>query len=139
MLILYKNNSCMFPYTLAKLYLDNPDVSFPENPSEAVLESYGVYKVAASPVPAFNPKTQRVEEGSPICSNGSWVQTWKIVSLTADEQAKLTAEHTAEVEGFRRAAYQQEADPLFFMVQRGEATNQQWLDKLAEIKARYPY
>jgi len=38
----------------------------------------------------------------------------------------------------RRAAYVAESDPLFFMAQRGEATQQQWLDKIAEIKARYP-
>ena len=38
----------------------------------------------------------------------------------------------------RRAAYAAEADPLFFMAQRGEATQAQWLDKVAEIKARWP-
>ncbi len=38
----------------------------------------------------------------------------------------------------RRAAYAAESDPIFFMAQRGEATQQQWLDKIAEIKARYP-
>jgi hypothetical protein len=38
----------------------------------------------------------------------------------------------------RRAAYAAESDPIFFMAQRGEATTQQWLDKVAEIKARWP-
>jgi hypothetical protein len=38
----------------------------------------------------------------------------------------------------RRAAYVAESDPIFFMAQRGEATQQQWLDKIAEIKARWP-
>lgn len=38
----------------------------------------------------------------------------------------------------RRAAYAAESDPIFFMAARGEATPQQWLDKIAEIKARYP-
>lgn len=38
----------------------------------------------------------------------------------------------------RRAAYQQEADPLFFKAQRGEATIGEWQAKVAEIKARYP-
>ena len=38
----------------------------------------------------------------------------------------------------RRAAYAAESDPIFFMAQRGEATQQQWLDKVAEIKARWP-
>ena len=37
------------------------------------------------------------------------------------------------------AAQREEADPLFFNVQRGEATEQEWLDKIAEIRARFPY
>ena len=39
----------------------------------------------------------------------------------------------------RRNAYLLEADPLFFGWQRGENTEQEWLDKVAEIRARYPY
>jgi hypothetical protein len=38
----------------------------------------------------------------------------------------------------RHAAYAAESDPIFFMSQRGEATQQQWLDKVAEIKTRWP-
>jgi len=43
-----------------------------------------------------------------------------------------------QVDAMRRAAYQAEADPLFFKAQRGEATMEQWLAKINEIKARYP-
>lgn len=39
----------------------------------------------------------------------------------------------------RQIAYQQEADPLYFQWQRGEATEQQWLDKIAEIREWFPY
>jgi hypothetical protein len=39
----------------------------------------------------------------------------------------------------RRAAYVAEADPLFFKAQRGEVAFEEWEDKVAEIKARYPY
>jgi len=45
----------------------------------------------------------------------------------------------AAIETQRRNAYTQEADPLFFSYQRGEVTEQEWLDKVAEIKIRYPY
>jgi hypothetical protein len=45
----------------------------------------------------------------------------------------------AAIETQRRNAYTQEADPLFFSYQRGEATEQDWLDKVAEIKTKYPY
>jgi hypothetical protein len=44
----------------------------------------------------------------------------------------------AQIEALRKAAYQNEADPLYFKAQRGEATMDEWLAKIAEIKARYP-
>jgi hypothetical protein len=45
----------------------------------------------------------------------------------------------AEIENQRKAAYQQEADPLFFSYQRGEVTEQDWLDAVQDIKDRFPY
>ena len=36
-------------------------------------------------------------------------------------------------------AYIQESDPLFFKYQREEITKKEWLDKIEEIKERYPY
>lgn len=39
----------------------------------------------------------------------------------------------------REKAYREESDPIFFQVQRGKATQQDWLDKIAEIEARFPY
>ena len=39
----------------------------------------------------------------------------------------------------RAEAYKDEADPLFFKAQRGEATVEEWQAKVAEIKARFPY
>jgi hypothetical protein len=44
-----------------------------------------------------------------------------------------------EQEAARKAAYIAEADPIFFMAQRGEATTEEWEAKVNEIKARFPY
>ena len=41
------------------------------------------------------------------------------------------------IDYLRQQAYEKEADPLFFKWQRGEATQQEWSDKVAEIKAKY--
>jgi len=60
------------------------------------------------------------------------------MSLINIDQAKLAAKKAAEAEASRKAAYSAEADPLFFRAQRGEIPEQEWLDKVAEIKARYP-
>jgi hypothetical protein len=38
----------------------------------------------------------------------------------------------------RKDAYMKEADPLFFKYQRDEATKEEWLDKVNEIKNRFP-
>jgi hypothetical protein len=65
----------------------------------------------------------------------------------AEYQQWLSAGNTPEpadppplpdIAALRRAGYAAESDPIYFMWQRGEATQQQWLDKIAEIKARWP-
>jgi len=35
-------------------------------------------------------------------------------------------------------ALQREADPLYLKSRRGEATEEEWVAKVAEVKARYP-
>lgn len=48
------------------------------------------------------------------------------------------AQAQAAVDAQRHAAYTAESDPLFFQWQRGAGTEQAWLDKIAEIQARFP-
>ena len=55
---------------------------------------------------------------------------------TAEELAAAAKQETIAK---RRSAYQLEADPLYFGWQRGENTEQDWLNKVAEIRARHPY
>ena len=45
----------------------------------------------------------------------------------------------AEQEANRQAAYASEADPIAMQMLRDEATKEEWLAKIEEIKARYPY
>lgn len=47
----------------------------------------------------------------------------------------LTNDQIAQL---RQDAYQRESDPLYFKWQRGEALQQEWLDKIQSIKLRYP-
>ena len=51
-----------------------------------------------------------------------------------DYQNQVTA-----VEDARRAAYEAQSDPLFFEWQRGDGTEQAWLDAVAAVKAANPY
>ena len=45
----------------------------------------------------------------------------------------------AAVEDARRADYEAQSDPLFFEWQRGDGTEQAWLDAVAAVKAAHPY
>lgn len=47
-------------------------------------------------------------------------------------------EPVPDYSALRAQAYRDESDPIFFKYQRGEATKDEWLSKVAEIKARWP-
>lgn len=128
-----------FPYSVGDLQSDNPQTSFPANPTNETLASFNVFPVVSTGAqhdPAVEVATQDgcvyVEERQ------RWETTWTVRSKTANELADEAAAKAARVEAQRAQAYRNESDPIFFMWQRGEATQQQWLDKVAEIKARYP-
>ena len=57
-------------------------------------------------------------------------------ALWSEVQAEV---ERGRVEAQRRAAYAVEADPIFFQYQRGDATEQEWLDAVQAVKDRYPY
>jgi hypothetical protein len=66
-------------------------------------------------------------------------QTKPTEAEVSAELARLQALEPARIAGEnRRQAYINEADPLFFKAQRGEATMEEWQAKIAEIKARFP-
>jgi hypothetical protein len=60
-------------------------------------------------------------------------------AAVAAEIQRLQPIKAAEiVSAKRQQAYIAEADPLFFKAQRGEATMEEWQEKVAEIKQRFP-
>jgi hypothetical protein len=67
---------------------------------------------------------------------------WENRQPTTEEiAAQAEADHQAAVEARAvavRAALAEEADPMFFKWQRDEATQEDWLAKVAEVKARFP-
>ena len=139
MYALIENNAVkQYPYGADVLRRDNPQTSFPKNPTAELLATFNVFPVKPTEQPQFDPMTQRVEEGTPVLQAGEWLQVWNVTPLSAEEIAQLQADRAEQTRQQRQAAYQQEADPLFFKWQRGEATQQEWLDKIAEIKQRYP-
>ena len=45
----------------------------------------------------------------------------------------------ATVEQARLTAYEQQSDPIFFKWQRGDATELEWREAVAKVKAENPY
>lgn len=72
--------------------------------------------------------------------------TW-LSDTSKPSQAELDAawpqvnydRQVAAVENARRVAYETQSDALFFEWQRGEGTEQAWLDAVAAVKAAHPY
>ncbi len=121
-------------YSTYQLRRDNPQVSFPKEPSNALLAEYDIYPVAQTPAPTPS-QTEVVENaGYQQKPDGTWATAWTVRPMFPFELEALQEGQKA----LRQSAYVQEADPLFFKWQRGEVEQQVWLDKVQEIKYRYP-
>jgi hypothetical protein len=71
----------VWPYGLADLRRDNPNVSFSANPTAEDLAPFGVFVVAPTNPPEHDPATHRPQEIQPICANGVWQQAWELIEL----------------------------------------------------------
>lgn len=60
----------------------------------------------------------------------------ELEALWPEVQAELAR---AKVERARQAEYTKTTDPLFFQYQRGEVTEQEWLDAVQAVKDAHPY
>ena len=57
-------------------------------------------------------------------------------ALWPEVQAEIAREN---VERARQIAYRIESDPIFFEYQRGDKTEQEWLDAVQAVKDAHPY
>lgn len=70
-------------YSVQRLRADNPNVSFPVEPTEATLAEWGVFTLHAGVQPVVD-HTKNITEGQPQFIDGKWTQTW--VTSDAEEQ-----------------------------------------------------
>jgi hypothetical protein len=71
-----------------------------------------------------------------------WLDDSPKPTQTELDAAWLKVQHDLQikqVESQRKAAYTIESDPIFFQYQRGDATEQNWLDAVEAVKTKYPY
>lgn len=128
-----------YPYSIGQLLRDNPQTSFPKNPTDSLLAEYNVLPVQRTDYPAYDLITQNLTEQTPVLAGNVWVQDWLVSPATEEQVSQRLAERLATLKMERAEAYRAEADPLFFKAQRGEASMDEWTIKVEEIRARYPY
>lgn len=75
-------------------------------------------------------ETLNWKDDSPKPSYGEILEAWETIESEV---------YNEKMEGLRKAAYEKESDPLFFKYQRGSSEKSEWLEKVEEIKQRYPY
>jgi hypothetical protein len=78
----------IYPYSIGDLRRDNPNVSFPLNPSEELLASYDVFPVVSQARPGYDPITQNLNRATPTLVDGQWLQTWEVTDASAEEVAE---------------------------------------------------
>lgn len=87
----------IYPYSIGDLRRDNPNTSYPRNPSDAVLASWNVFPVTDEPTPAYNPATQNCNQIDPTLIDGKWVMTWAVTPATPEQIAERTSTKESEV------------------------------------------
>ena len=79
-----------YPYTIGNLRRDNPNTSFPKRPSDELLQSWGMQRVARVDQPAYD-HTKNTTEGTPVLVDGVWTQVWTVADAAAEEIAERVA------------------------------------------------
>ena len=93
----------IYPYSIGDLRRDNPNTSYPRNPSDAVLASWNVFPVTDEPTPAYNPATQNCNQVNPTLIDGKWVMTWAVTPATPEQITERTSAKESEVRQQRNA------------------------------------
>ena len=87
----------IYPYSIGDLRRDNPNTSYPRNPSDATLADWNLFPVTDNPTPAYNPATQNCNQVNPTLIDGKWEMTWAVTPATPEQITERTAAKEAEV------------------------------------------
>ena len=79
-----------YPYSLGMLRKDNPNTSFPKQPSVADMASFNVYPVTEAN-PTVGDGQRLAKTWTPTLSGSDWILDHQAVDLTSDEVAEATA------------------------------------------------
>ena len=91
-----------YPYWYSDLKYENPQISFPSEISNAILESFDVFPVAVVAQPSVD-HTKNVIEKMPAFQDGTWTQVWHVSDASAEEVQQRTDAKAADVRSERNA------------------------------------
>jgi hypothetical protein len=77
------NDTIIYPYTIQQLKLDNSNVTFPENLTDATLLEWGMIVVHQTAKP--NDYTKNIFEGTPELVDGIYNQIWNQSNASEQE------------------------------------------------------
>lgn len=95
-----------------------------------IVDSVVVNIIEVNTIASYHPESGTIVDDNPSAEIGGLCVDGKFYPYRASnfEQSEN-----------RRRAYNSEADPIFFLIQRGESTQDDWAAKIDEIKNRLPY
>jgi hypothetical protein len=91
-----------YPYGIFQLKKANPNSSFPKNPSDELLASFGVQRVFFS-TPLAVTDEQVLEEQTPVFDTEAqrWTQNWSVRDMSSDEIASRNENQAARIRASR--------------------------------------
>ncbi|WP_416368573.1 hypothetical protein [Tritonibacter mobilis] len=91
-----------FPYSLAQMKQDNPNVGFPRNVSLPFEGPNGtLVEVVQADMPTLAAGQKAVPDTSPSLANGEWVLGWTVQAMTSEEAQAEHEKMRAEVNSER--------------------------------------
>jgi hypothetical protein len=88
----------IYPYSIGKLRKDNPNTSFPKNPSAEMLANWNVYPVTVAQEPSIDNTQKAYQNSEPSFIDDSWILGWTVVEKTQEE---ITEENNRKAESIR--------------------------------------
>jgi hypothetical protein len=77
-----------YPYSLDILRKENSNISFPQNLTKELLESFGVYRVIETDRPETNESSYAVKRHLPELVDGEYKLLWDVKQKTAEQIAE---------------------------------------------------
>lgn len=89
MYVKIKNNVVeKYPYSTDSFRRDNPNISFPQNLTKELLESYGVYRVIEANRPETDDSSYAVKRHLPELVDGQYTILWDVIQKSAEQIAE---------------------------------------------------